>query len=51
MINYRDVNNPNCTTKIDKEEAKKVAKFLKIPLLELDFVYDYTDKVLNYMYE
>jgi len=51
MINYRDPENPNCPTKIDKIEAKKVAEFLDIPFLELDFVDDYTDKVLNYMYE
>jgi len=51
MINYRDPENPNCPTRIDKIEAKKVAEFLDIPFLELDFVDDYTDKVLNYMYE
>jgi len=51
MINYRDPENPNCPTRIDKIEAKKVANFLEIPFLELDFVDDYTDKVLNYMYE
>ena len=51
MINYRDPENPNCPTRIDKAEAKKVAEFLEIPFLELDFVDDYTDKVLNYMYE
>ncbi len=51
MINYRDPENPNCPTRIDKIEAKKVAQFLEIPFLELDFVEDYTDKVLNYMYD
>ena len=51
MINYRDPENPNCPTRIDKIEAKKVADFLEIPFLELDFVEEYTDKVLNYMYE
>ncbi len=51
MINYREPENPNCPTRIDKAEAKKVAKFLDIPFLELDFVDDYTQKVLNYMYE
>ena len=51
MINYRDPENPNCPTKIDKIEAKKVAKFLGIPFLEIDFVDIYKEKVLNYMYE
>jgi len=51
MINYRDPENLNCTTRIDKIEAKKVAKFLDIPFLELDFVKEYEKKVLNYMYE
>ncbi len=51
MINYRDPENPNCPTRIDKAEAKKVAEFLEIPFFELDFVEDYTQKVLNYMYE
>jgi tRNA U34 2-thiouridine synthase MnmA/TrmU len=51
MINYRDPENPNCPTKIDKAEAKKVADFLGIPFLELDFVDKYEEKVLNYMYE
>ncbi len=51
MVNYRDENNPNCPTKLDKIEAKKVADFLEIPFLVLDFVDSYTEKVLNYMYE
>ena len=51
MVNYRDETNPNCPTKIDKDEAQKVAKFLDIPFLVLDFVDTYEQKVLNYMYE
>ena len=51
MINYRDPENPNCPTKIDKIEAKKVADFLDIPFVVLDFVDIYEKKVLNYMYE
>ena len=51
MINYREPENPNCTTKIDKIEAKKVAEFLDIEFLEFDFVDKYSEKVLDYMYE
>jgi len=51
MVNYREPENPNCTTRIDKIEAKKVADFLGIEFKVFDFVDTYTDKVLNYMYE
>jgi len=51
MINYREPENPNCTTRIDKIEAKKVADFLWIEFLEFDFVESYSEKVLDYMYE
>ena len=29
MINYREPDNPHCTTRIDQETAKQVAEFLK----------------------
>jgi tRNA U34 2-thiouridine synthase MnmA/TrmU len=51
MINYRDPENPNCPTKIDKEEAKRVAEYLEIPFKVFDYVDKYEEKVLNYMYE
>jgi len=51
MVNYRDLSNPNCQTRIDKEEAKKVAEYLKIPFRVFDYVDRYEKKVLNYMYE
>jgi len=51
MVNYRDPENPNCQTRIDKAEAKKVAEFLDIPFRVFDFVDVYEEKVLNYMYE
>jgi len=51
MVNYRDPSNPNCQTRIDKEEAKKVAEYLKIPFRVFDYVDKYEEKVLNYMYE
>ena len=51
MVNYRDPENPNCQTRIDKEEAKKVAEYLDIPFKVFDYVDKYEEKVLNYMYE
>jgi len=51
MVNYRDPENPNCMTKIDKAEAKKVAEFLWIDFVIFDFVEEYEKKVLDYMYE
>ena len=51
MVNYRDPENPNCPTKIDKEEAKRVAEYLDIPFKVFDYVDKYEEKVLNYMYE
>jgi len=51
MVNYRDPENPNCQTRIDKAEAKKVAEYLDIPFKVFDFVDIYEEKVLNYMYE
>ena len=51
MVNYRDPENPNCPTRIDKEEARKVAKYLEIPFKVFDYVDKYEEKVLNYMYE
>jgi tRNA U34 2-thiouridine synthase MnmA/TrmU len=51
MVNYKDETNPNCQTKIDKIEAKRVAEYLKIPFKVFDYVERYEEKVLNYMYE
>ena len=51
MVNYRDPENPNCQTRIDKIEAKKVADFLGIEFRVFDYVEQYEQKVLNYMYE
>jgi len=51
MVNYRDETNPNCQTRIDKAEAKRVAEYLEIPFQVFDYVDRYEEKVLNYMYE
>lgn len=51
MINYREPDNPHCTTRIDQETAKQVADFLNIPFLNFDFTVEYEDRIINYIYE
>jgi len=51
MINYLDESNPNCPTKIDIEVAREVARYLDIPFFTFDYIKEYEQKVLNYMYE
>lgn len=51
MINYREPENPHCTTRIDQETAKQVANFLNIPFLNFDFTEEYEDRIINYIYE
>ncbi len=51
MINYKDPTNPNCTTRIDLQAAKEVAEFLGIELLKFDFVKEYEERILNYIFE
>ncbi|AKH32526.1 tRNA-specific 2-thiouridylase MnmA [candidate division SR1 bacterium Aalborg_AAW-1] len=51
MINYREPENPHCSTRIDQETAKQVADFLKIPFLNFDFTVEYEDRIINYIYE
>ncbi len=51
MINYREPENPNCTTRIDQQTAKQVAEFLNIPFLNFDFTVEYEDRIINYIYE
>lgn len=50
MINYIS-DDDSCPTKIDLEEAKKVAKFLDIPFFTFDFVKEYNDRIVKYIYE
>lgn len=51
MINYMAPEWEFCPTKEDIEEAKKVAEYLDIPFFTFDYIDEYEDKVLNYMYE
>ncbi len=51
MINYISDDEENCTTKKDLEVAKEVAEYLKIPFFTFDYVKEYDEKILNYLYE
>lgn len=51
MINYLAPEWEYCPTLDDIEEAKKVAKYLKIPFFTFDYREEYEEKVLQYMYE
>jgi tRNA U34 2-thiouridine synthase MnmA/TrmU len=51
MINYISDDEANCTTKKDLEVAKEVAEYLKIPFFTFDYVKEYDEKILNYLYE
>lgn len=51
MINYIAEEKSNCTTKKDLEVAKEVAAFLWIKLFTFDYVKEYEEKILNYIYE
>ncbi|MBP6910957.1 hypothetical protein KBC03_05215 [Patescibacteria group bacterium] len=48
MINYI-TDSPDCTTKADLEEAKKVAAFLGIKLYTFDFQKEYEASVVQYI--
>ena len=41
---------PNCTTRKDSEEAIKVCKFLWIELIAFDFIKEYNEKIVQYIY-
>jgi len=51
MINYLAPEWEYCPTKDDIKVAKEVAEYLKIPFFTFDYIEEYEDKVLNYMYE
>lgn len=51
MINYISDDEASCTTKKDLEVAKEVAEYLKIPFFTFDYVKEYDEKILNYLYE
>jgi tRNA-uridine 2-sulfurtransferase len=51
MINYISDDEASCTTKKDLEVAKEVAEYLGIPFFTFDYVKEYDEKILNYLYE
>ncbi|MBP6981437.1 tRNA 2-thiouridine(34) synthase MnmA [Candidatus Gracilibacteria bacterium] len=51
MINYLEEENPECTTLIDLEEAKKVATFLELPLYTFDYREEYEKRIIDYIYQ
>lgn len=48
MINYI-TDSPDCTTKADLEEAKRVAQYLGIKLYTFDFQKEYEERIVNYI--
>lgn len=50
MINYLDEENPTCPTKIDLDEAKKVAEFLWLPFYTFDYREEYEKRIVEYIY-
>ncbi len=50
MINYLDEDNPTCPTKIDLEEAKKVAEYLGLPFYTFDYREEYERRIVDYIY-
>lgn len=51
MINYYTADDENCTTKKDLEVAREVSEYLKIPFFTFDYVKEYDDIILKYIYE
>ncbi len=50
MINYLNEENPTCPTKIDLEEAKKVAEYLGLPFYTFDYREEYERRIVDYIY-
>lgn len=51
MINYLDIDNhKSCPTLADLEEAKKVAKYLELPLYTFDYREEYEKRIVEYIY-
>lgn len=51
MINYLDEENPgNCPTKVDLEEARRVAEYLELPFYTFDYREEYEKRIVEYIY-
>lgn len=51
MVNYIAEDESTCTTKKDLEIAKEVASFLWINFFTFDYVKEYEEKILHYIFE
>lgn len=51
MINYKEPENPECTTRKDYYAAKEVAEFLEIDFIHFDFSEEYQDRIIDYIFE
>ena len=51
MINYLDEEDPgSCPTRIDLEEARGVAEYLKLPFFTFDYREEYEKRIVEYIY-
>lgn len=50
MINYLDEKNESCPTRIDMEEARKVAAYLELPFYTFDYREEYSSRIVDYIY-
>ncbi len=50
MINYLDEDNPTCPTRVDLEEARRVADFLELPFYTFDYREEYERRIVDYIY-
>lgn len=50
MINYLEEDNSTCTTRIDLEEARKVAQYLQLPFYTFDYREEYEKRIIDYIY-
>lgn len=51
MINYMDDENPNCPTRIDRQSAMEVCRYLNLPFEVFDYREEYEKLILGYIYE
>lgn len=51
MINYLDEENPDsCPTRVDLDEARRVADFLELPFYTFDYREEYEKRIVEYIY-
>lgn len=50
MINYLDEENESCPTRIDLEEARRVAEYLELLFYTFDYREEYEKRIVDYIY-